>query len=101
MGCSCCSNELNKESLLSKQKNQKIQKFVKSKKENPKIRIDTINSINSINFNGVLNITFKDDGNKNKNDFSKAAHHLLTELSNSYISRRTSDIKNNDKNEVK
>ena len=100
MGCSCCSNELNKESLLSKQKNQKIQKFIKSKKENPKIRIDTINSINSINFNGVLNITFKDDGNKNKNDFSKAGHHLLTELSNSYISRRTSDIKNNDKNEV-
>ena len=100
MGCSCCSNELNKESLLSKQKNQKIQKFIKSKKENPKIRIDTINSINSINFNGVLNITFKDDGNKNKNDFSKAGHHLLTELSNSYISRRTSDIKNNDKNDV-
>ena len=100
MGCSCCSNELNKESLLSKQKNQKIQKFIKSKKENPKIRIDTINSINSINFNGVLNITFKDDANKNKNDFSKAGHHLLTELSNSYISRRTSDIKNNDKNDV-
>ena len=96
MGCSCCENEINRDSILSKQKNPKVSKFIKTQRETPKIRIDTINSINSINFNGVLNITFKDTENKNINNNTKSGHHLITELSNSYISRRTNTIKAND-----
>ena len=100
MGCSCCENEINRDSILSKQKKQKVSKFVKAPRETPKIRIDTINSINSINFNGVLNITFKDTNNKNINNNTKSGHHLITELSNSYISRRTNNIKSNDNDET-
>ena len=100
MGCSCCENEINRDSILSKQKNPKVSKFIKTPRETPKIRIDTINSINSINFNGVLNITFKDTDNKNINNNTKSGHHLITELSNSYISRRTNTIKANDNDET-
>ena len=100
MGCSCCENEINRDSILSKQKNPKVSKFIKTPRETPKIRIDTINSINSINFNGVLNITFKDTDNKNINNDTKSGHHLITELSNSYISRRTNTIKANDNEET-
>ena len=100
MGCSCCENEINRDSILSKQKNPKVSKFIKAPRETPKIRIDTINSINSINFNGVLNITFKDTDNKNINNNTKSGHHLITELSNSYISRRTNTIKANDNDET-
>ena len=100
MGCSCCENEINRDSILSKQKNPKVSKFIKTQRETPKIRIDTINSINSINFNGVLNITFKDTDNKNINNNTKSGHHLITELSNSYISRRTNTIKANDNEET-
>ena len=100
MGCSCCENEINRDSILSKQKNPKVSKFIKTPRETPKIRIDTINSINSINFNGVLNITFKDTDNKNINNNTKSGHHLITELSNSYISRRTNTIKANDNEET-
>ena len=100
MGCSCCENEINRDSILSKQKNPKVSKFIKPPRETPKIRIDTINSINSINFNGVLNITFKDTDNKNINNNTKSSHHLITELSNSYISRRTNTIKANDNDET-
>ena len=100
MGCSCCENEIKRDSILSKQKNPKVSKFIKTPRETPKIRIDTINSINSINFNGVLNITFKDTDNKNINNNTKSGHHLITELSNSYISRRTNTIKANDNDET-
>ena len=98
MGCTCCANEINRDSFLSKQKNQKISKFIKTPTEQRKIRIDTINSINSINFNGVLNITYNDTNNKKENNNSKTAHHLITELSNSYISRRGNNTNNNDNN---
>ena len=99
MGCSCCANEINRDSYFSKQKNQKISKFTKSPQEQNKIRIDTINSINSINFNGVLNITYKESNNIKSNNNANKAHHLITELSNSYISRRSNNIKNNENNE--
>ena len=98
MGCTCCANEINRDSFLSKPKNQKISKFIKTPTEQRKIRIDTINSINSINFNGVLNITYNDTNNKKENNNSKTAHHLITELSNSYISRRGNNTNNNDNN---
>ena len=103
MGCTCCENEINKNSLLSKQKNPKISKFIKSSGEQRKIRIDTINSINSINFNGVLNITLNNTNNneQNNNNNSKAAHYLINELSNSYISRRNNNnIQKEDKNNL-
>ena len=99
MGCSCCANEINRDSYFSKQKNQKISKFIKSPQEQNKIRIDTINSINSINFNGVLNITYRESNNIKSNNNTNPAHHLITELSNSYISRRTNNIKTNENNE--
>ena len=98
MGCTCCANEINRDSFLSKPKNQKISGFIKTPTEQRKIRIDTINSINSINFNGVLNITYNDTNNKKENNNSKTAHHLITELSNSYISRRGNNTNNNDNN---
>ena len=79
---------------------EKISKFIKTPTDQRKIRIDTINSINSINFNGVLNITYNDTNNKKENNNSKTAHHLITELSNSYISRRTNTIKANDNDET-
>ena len=98
MGCSCCSNEINRDSFLNKQKNQKISKFIKSSSNAPKFRIDTINSINSINFNGVLNITFKDTNDENQINKIKSSHNIIKDLSNSYISRRVSKVQTNEDN---
>ena len=99
MGCSCCANEINRNSYFTKQKKPKISKFIQTPPEQKKIRIDTINSINSINFNGVLNITYRESNNQKSNNNAHPAHHLITELSNSYISRRGNNIKTNDDNE--
>ena len=56
MGCSCCSNEINKEnSFFSKRiKKKKSNNYNNNNNNNiPQLRIDSIGSVNSINFNGV------------------------------------------------
>ena len=53
MGCTCCANEINRDSFLSKPKNQKISKFIKTPTEQRKIRIDT-SSNSEINKNNNL-----------------------------------------------
>ena len=85
MGCSCCTREINKDnSYFSQIRKKKMKKFINNNIYNQntsQLRIDSIGSVNSINFNGVLNITYKNS----KRDSSKR---ILTELSNSYNSRR-------------
>ena len=85
MGCSCCTREINKDnSYFSQIRKKKMKKFINNNIYNQntsQLRIDAIGSVNSINFNGVLNITYKNS----KRDSSKR---ILTELSNSYNSRR-------------
>ena len=102
MGCSCCSNDNNNNSYITKTKGKKSSKLINYQKEPRQLHIDTINSINSINFNGVLNITYKNIKNDNEEENLKSGH-LITQLSNSYISRRVNyktDLENkNDLNE--
>ena len=98
MGCSCCSNEINKEdSYFSKIRKKKISKFINTNNNNntSHLRIDSIGSVNSINFNGVLNITYKNNKNSNKRD---STNRLITDLSNNYISRRATNNNINNNN---
>jgi len=90
MGCSCCSNEVNKESsFFSKKMKKKKINFNNNYNNNnnnnmPQLRIDSIGSVNSINFNGVLNITYK---NVDKNN-EISTNRIIKDLSENYISRR-------------
>ena len=101
MGCSCCSNDINKEnSFFSNHKKKRISKYnnfdINNNNRSSQLRIDNIGSINSINFNGVLNITYK-NSNDNK-DQNKSTNRIITDLSNSYVSRR--DISNNNNTKI-
>ena len=88
MGCSCCPNEMNKDSSyfkeISRKRISKKRKDISSNNNASQLRIGSIGSVNSINFNGVLNITYKNSNSNKKNSTNK----IITELSNSYISRR-------------
>ena len=89
MGCSCCSNEINKDnSLFSNIRKKRISQFLKRVSDNNNtghLRIDNIGSVNSINLNGVLNITYKNDENTNKRE---STNRIITDLSDNYVSRR-------------
>ena len=100
MGCSCCSNEINKDnSLFSNIRKKRISQFLKRVSDNNNtghLRIDNIGSVNSINLNGVLNITYKNDENTNKRG---STNRIITDLSDNYVSRRL--ITNNNINNSK
>ena len=90
MSCSCYSREIDKDSPFI----SNILKKRRSKYDNNntrQLRIDSIGSVNSINFNGVLNITYKNTKKSNKEE---SANRILTDLSENYISRRATTNNN-------
>ncbi len=103
MGCSCCANEVNKESsYFSNIRKKRISKFIQNTpnyNNTSHLRIDNIGSVNSINLNGVLNITYQNNKSHTKKESS---NRIITDLSNSYISRRATtnnNINNSKSNE--
>ncbi len=99
MGCSCCSNEIAKDnSFFENIRKKRIKQYAHNNNSSTsKLRIDTIGSVNSINFNGVLNITYKNTNpdNSNKRD---SENRLITDSSDSYISKRITRNNNTNKN---
>ena len=100
MGCSCCSNEINNDNsyFANFHKKRKSKLFVNPNNDNNHInnntshlRIDNIGSVNSINFNGVLNITYKNDKNDKNTNKRDTTNKILTDLSENYISRRATN----------
>jgi hypothetical protein len=98
MGCSCCSSEISKDnSFFSNMRKKRIKQYVHNNNNSTtsKLRIDTIGSVNSINFNGVLNITYKNSNNDKTNKI-ESSNRIITDLNDSYNSKNTN--KNNNKN---